>query len=172
MPKKLKGVLFGLSLPWPDLALGGFRNVSKKWTDQCEDLVWKNKPRKAKVGAISKAQNCKRGDPSGFVKLSWLQNMKKKLKGALWGLGKISQKKLKMRFLNRVTVPKNVKGGNFLCCKISKQMKGTGFFGTVTLFKNLIFNVFLGNFPKSPKGSLQFFFIFCNQLEFHKVCTL
>ena len=27
---------FGLSLPWPDLALGGFRNVSKTWTDQCE----------------------------------------------------------------------------------------------------------------------------------------
>ena len=28
---------FALSLPWPDLALGGFRIVCKKWTDQCED---------------------------------------------------------------------------------------------------------------------------------------
>ena len=28
-----------------------------------------NKPGTAKVGAISKAQNCKRGDPLGFVKL-------------------------------------------------------------------------------------------------------
>ena len=28
-----------------------------------------NKPRTAKVGAISKAQNCKRGDSLGFVKL-------------------------------------------------------------------------------------------------------
>ena len=32
----MKGRPFGLSLFWPDLALGGFRNVSKKWTDQCE----------------------------------------------------------------------------------------------------------------------------------------
>ena len=28
---------FGLSLSRPDLALGGFRNVSQKWTDQCQD---------------------------------------------------------------------------------------------------------------------------------------
>ena len=27
---------FGLSLPRPDLALGGFRIIFKKWTDQCE----------------------------------------------------------------------------------------------------------------------------------------
>ena len=33
----MKGGPFGLSLPWPDLALGGFRNVCKKWIDQCED---------------------------------------------------------------------------------------------------------------------------------------
>ena len=32
----MKGGPFGLSLLWPDLAFGGFRNVSKKWTDQCE----------------------------------------------------------------------------------------------------------------------------------------
>ena len=37
--------------------------------------------------------------------------MKKNWRGALWGLEKISQKIQKMRFLNSVTVPKNVKGG-------------------------------------------------------------
>ena len=36
---------------------GGFRIVSKKWTDQCEDCsLKKNKPGTAQVGAISKAQ--------------------------------------------------------------------------------------------------------------------
>ena len=39
----MKGGPFGLSLPWPDLALGGFRIVSKKWTDQCEDCSLKKK---------------------------------------------------------------------------------------------------------------------------------
>ena len=39
----LEKVNFGLSLPWRDLALGGFRIVSKKWTDQCEDCSLKNK---------------------------------------------------------------------------------------------------------------------------------
>ena len=34
---------FGLSLPWPDLALGGFRNVSKKWIDKCEVCGLKKK---------------------------------------------------------------------------------------------------------------------------------
>ena len=43
------------------------------------------------------------------------------------------------------------------------------FFGTVTLFKNLIQKIFLGNFFMSPKGPpFDFFQIFCNQLEFHK----
>ena len=41
---KNEGGPFGLSLPWRDLALGGFRIVSK------------NKPGTAQVGAISKAQ--------------------------------------------------------------------------------------------------------------------
>ena len=31
------------SVLWPDLALGGFRIVSKKWTDQCEDCSLKKK---------------------------------------------------------------------------------------------------------------------------------
>ena len=41
----MKGGPFGLSLPWRDLALGGFRIVSKKWTagDQCEDCSLKKK---------------------------------------------------------------------------------------------------------------------------------
>ena len=39
------------------LALGGFRIVSKKWTDQCEDCsLKKNKTGSSQVGAISKAQ--------------------------------------------------------------------------------------------------------------------
>ena len=42
------------------------------------------------------------------------------------------------------------------------------FFGTVTLFKNHILKYFLGNFLKSLKGPPSIFFIFCNQLEFHK----
>ena len=50
-----------------------------------------NQPRTAKVGAISKAQKWK----------NW--------RGALWGLEKNIPKSLKMRFLNSVTVPKNVK---------------------------------------------------------------
>ena len=55
----MKGGRFGLSLPWPDLALGGFRIVSKKWTDQCEDCSLKNKTGTSKVGAISKAQKAR-----------------------------------------------------------------------------------------------------------------
>ena len=85
----------------------------------------KNKPRTAKVGAISK------GDPSGFVKLQLVAKNLKKLKGGPFGdMKKFPKKIFKMRFLNSVTVPKNVKGGPFaifrhpLCCKISKQMKG------------------------------------------------
>ena len=76
---KNERVPFGLSLPWRDLALGGFRIVSKKWTDQCEDCGLKkktvtaivghfslkrkapskNKLGSAQVGAISKAQKSK-----------------------------------------------------------------------------------------------------------------
>ena len=52
-----------------------------------------NKPRTAKVGAIPKAQNCKRGDPSGFVKLQLVAKYEQNLRGALWGLEKIFQKK-------------------------------------------------------------------------------
>ena len=44
----------------------------------------KNEPRTAKVGAISKAQNCKRGDPSGFVKLQLVANYEKKIENEIF----------------------------------------------------------------------------------------
>ena len=54
------------------------------------------------------------------------------------------------------------------CQKIAKGPPFT-FFGTVTLLKNLIKTIFLGNFFMSPKGPpSNFLKIFCNQLEFHK----
>ena len=68
-----------------------------------------NKPRTAKVGAISKAQNLKSG-PFGFCETP--AGCKKFLKtegGTLWRHEKIFQK----IFLNIVTVPKNVKRGPF-----------------------------------------------------------
>ena len=94
-----------------------------------------NKPGTAKVGAVSKAQNCKKGDPLGFVKLQLVAKYEKKLKGDPWEIFKNFQKNLKLRFLNSVTVPKNVKGGPFgifwhpLRYKISKQTKGRPFGG-------------------------------------------
>ena len=41
--KNERGTLWGkfASLPGPDLAIVGFRIVSKKWTDQCEDCSLK-----------------------------------------------------------------------------------------------------------------------------------
>ena len=39
--------------PWRDLALDGFRIVSKKWTDQCEDCSLKKKKVTAIVGHFS-----------------------------------------------------------------------------------------------------------------------
>ena len=38
----------------------------------------KNKPGTAKVGAVSKAQNCKKGEPLGFVKLQLVAKYEKK----------------------------------------------------------------------------------------------
>ena len=45
------------------------------------------------------------------------------------------------------------------CSKIAKSPPFT-FFGTVTLFKNLIWKIFLGNFFMSPKGPPSIFFSF------------
>ena len=73
-----------------------------------------NKPRTAKVGAISKAQNLK-GGPFGLCETpAGCKKFKKIEGGTLWRHEKIFQKKTLMRFLNSVTVPKNVKGGT-LC---------------------------------------------------------
>ena len=48
-----KFALAGLGLRW----FGGFKIVSKKWTDQCEDCsLKKNKTGTSQVGAIPKAQ--------------------------------------------------------------------------------------------------------------------
>ena len=58
---------------------------------------------------------------------------------------------------------------NTMDVKKSQRVPPFTFFGTVTLFKNLIQKIFLGNFFMSPKGPpFSFFLIFCNQLEFHK----
>ena len=74
-----------------------------------------NKPRTAKVGAISKAQNLK-GGPFGLCETpAGCKKFEKNLRGTLWRHEKISQKIFLMRFLNSVTVPKNVKGGPFAC---------------------------------------------------------
>ena len=55
LEKVKKGGTFGLSLPGSDLALGvgGFRIVSKKWTNQCEDCSLKKKKVTAIVGHFS-----------------------------------------------------------------------------------------------------------------------
>ena len=68
-----------------------------------------NKPRTAKVGAISKAQNLK-GGPFGLCETPAGCKKFKKIEGRH---EKISKKIFLMRFLNSVTVPKNVKGGPF-----------------------------------------------------------
>ena len=74
-----------------------------------------NKPRTAKVGAISKAQNLKGGPFELCETPAGCEKFEKKIEGGtLWRHEKISQKKFLMRFLNSVTVPKNVKGGT-LC---------------------------------------------------------
>ena len=70
----------------------------------------KNKPGTAKVGAISKAQNLK-GGPFGLCETpAGCKKLKKIEGGTLWR----HEKNFLMRFLNSVTVPKNVKGGT-LC---------------------------------------------------------
>ena len=66
-------------------------------------------PGTAKVGAISKPQNCKRG-PFGLCETSVGYKIWKKIKGDPREILKNFRNKLKMKFLNSVTVPKNVKG--------------------------------------------------------------
>ena len=49
-----------------------------------------NKPGTAKIGAISKAPNCKKGDPLGFVKLQFVAN-NEKIKGDPWKILKFGK---------------------------------------------------------------------------------
>ena len=74
------------------------------------DEIKTNKPKTAKVGAISKAQNLKEG-PFGLCETP--AGCKKFLKnegGPFGDLKKFPEKNFSLRFLNSVTVPKNVKG--------------------------------------------------------------
>ena len=69
-----------------------------------------NEPGTAKVGAVSKVQNCNRGDPLGFLKLQLVAQYEKNEGGPFGEFKKISRKKFKMTFLNCLTLPKNLKG--------------------------------------------------------------
>ena len=76
-----------------------------------------------------------KGDPSGFAKLQLVAKKEEKIEGGtLWGHEKISQKIL--RFLNNVTVPKNVKEGtlcNFLTSIVLQNIETNegGSFGAI-----------------------------------------
>ena len=72
-----------------------------------------NKPRTAKVGAIYKAQNLEGGNFGLCETPAGCKKFEKKLKGGPFGDMKKFPKIFLMRFLNSVTVPKNVKGGTF-----------------------------------------------------------
>ena len=71
-----------------------------------------NRPRTAKVGAISKAQNLK-GGPFGLCETpAGCKKFLKNRRGDPLDMKKFPKKFFLMRFLNSVTVPKNVKGGD------------------------------------------------------------
>ena len=69
-----------------------------------------NKPRTAKVGAISKAQNLKGGPFGPCETPAGCKKFKKIEGGTLWRHEKISQKIFLMRFLNSVTAEKCKRG--------------------------------------------------------------
>ena len=75
-------------------------------------LNWLKTSRERPKSALYLRLKIVKGGPFGLCETpASNENMKKKWGRALWGLKKISQKILKMRFLNSVTVSKNVKGG-------------------------------------------------------------
>ena len=90
-----------------------------------------NKPRTAKVGAISKAQNLK-GGPFGLCETpAGCKKFKKIEGGTLWRHEKNSQKKIFNEIFEQCHSAEKCKRGDPLqffwpplCCKISKQMKG------------------------------------------------
>ena len=57
---------------------------------------------------------------------------------------------------------------NTMDVKKSQRVPPFTFFGTVTLFKNLIKKIFRKFFHVSKGSPFNFLKIFCNQLEFHK----
>ena len=86
--------------------------MRRPWTLE-KRCVNNNKPRTAKVGAISKAQNLK-GGPFGLCETpAGCKNFLKIEGGPFGDMKKFPKKIFLMRFLNSVTVPKNVKGGPF-----------------------------------------------------------
>ena len=94
------------------------------------------------------------------MKLQLVAKNEKKIEGGtLWRHEKISQKNFLMRFLNSVTVPKNVKGWPFaifwhpLCCKTSKKLKGGPFGGKISIQKVSKTRIV----PKKVGGSLVWF---------------
>ena len=76
-------------------------------------VLYSNKPGTAKVGAISKAQNCKRGNPLGFVKLQLVAKFQKKLKGDPLETLKKS-KKLKIEIFEQGHSAENSERGTLL----------------------------------------------------------
>ena len=89
------------------LALARFEHTSfarKNATKQ-------NKPRMAKVGATYKAQNCKRGDPSSFVKLQLVARYEK-IGGSPLGLEKNSQKIFENEILEQCNSAEKCKRGD------------------------------------------------------------
>ena len=108
--------------------VGKWLYYTLSWYKSWLEFTFKvNKPGTAKVGAISKAQIVERGT-FGLCETPGGCKIGKKIKGDHWEiLKKFPKKNLKMRLLNNVTMPKNVKGGPFgikwhsLCCKIRKK---------------------------------------------------
>ena len=70
----MKGGPFTISLPRPDLALGGFSDVPKKWTDQCEVCDLKKKVT-VRVGPLKRADTWNIEGPT-IVKLSHYHSAK------------------------------------------------------------------------------------------------
>ena len=119
--KKWKRGPFALSLPWPDLALGGFStalggfsDVPKKWTNQCE---WRGLKKKQAGNGPSRRHIYSSKIPKGLQKVKVLVN---------WG--PFYEKKFWKKSHN---AEKNWKGGPFgifqypFCRKISKKWRGT-----------------------------------------------
>ena len=88
-----------------------------------------NKPGTAKVGAIDKIQNCKRGTLRVLWNSSWLQSKKKIEGGTLWWFRKISQKILKIEIIEQCHTAENSKRGtlcDFLTSTVLQNIETNG----------------------------------------------